>query len=399
MEKVKQKPLLVLFLVVFIDLLGFGLIIPILPIYASELGAPSWVIGWVAASYSLMQFAFGPVWGNLSDRWGRKPILMGSMALMACSYVLFAYSFTLMILFVSRICAGIAAANISAAQAYISDSTPPSERARHFGIIGAAFGLGFIGGPPVGGFLKAEFGVMAVGWAAAGLSIFNLLMTYFLLPESLDKKFRTKRKMENPLNRLWTSIHRPGIGRLMAFTLIFISAFSMMHVTASLFWAEEFGLSEKRIGLLFMYIGLMAALIQGFMIGHFNRWFGEKQLLIYGSALMLLGLLALPFPPSDWFYPWELFCLAVISVGNAFLTPTISSLLSRMASEDEQGAVMGAYQSYASLGRVIGPVVGGWLYGFSYQWPYVASAVLMAVCIWTALRLAWREGFHQFQTN
>jgi len=151
--------------------------------------------------------------------------------------------------------------------------------------------------------------------------------------------------------------------------------------------------------LLFMYIGLMAALIQGFMIGHFNRWFGERQLLVYGSALMLIGLLGMPFPPTGWFYPWELACLAVISVGNAFLTPTISGLLSRIASEDEQGAVMGAYQSYASLGRVIGPVVGGWLYGFSFQWPYVASAVLMSVCIWTAFRLAGRKGFHQIQTD
>ena len=387
----KKRPLLVIFLVVFIDLLGFGVIIPILPIYADQLGAPPWVIGLVASAFSIMQFLFGPFWGNLSDRLGRKPILMASMLLMGLSYILFAYSHTLLLLFASRILAGIAAANISAAQAYISDITPPERRAKNFGIIGAAFGLGFIFGPPVGGFLKAEYGIEAVGWAAAAFSGFNLLLTVLLLPETLKDPSERVQLFANPFKELGATLKRPLIRELMLLTLVFITAFSMMHVTAALFWEQEYGLTEKQIGLMFMYIGVLAAVIQGGFIGKFNRWFGEKRLLILGTILLMVGLGLMPFPPKEWFYPWEFITLAIISVGNAFLTPTVSSLLSKISGPREQGLIMGAYQSFGSLGRVFGPIVGGWLYGFRYTLPYIASAFLMGICVVMAVELVRRK--------
>lgn len=393
----QNRSLLVIFLVVFIDLMGFGLIIPILPIYASQLGAPGWVIGMVASAFSIMQFLFGPFWGNLSDRFGRKPIIMGSMILMGLSYVLFAYSTTIPLLIISRLLAGIAAANISAAQAFISDITPPEKRAKNFGIIGAAFGLGFIFGPPIGGFLKAEFGIIAVGWAAAGFSLFNFFMAWVLLPESLLRKSKEKKLFTNPFAELTNALKRPVIRELLLLTLVFITAFSMMHVTAALFWEEEYGLNEKQIGFMFMYIGILAAGIQGFLIGRFNQWFGEEQLLIAGTILMMIGLVAMPFPPKEWFYPWELICLAVISFGNAFLTPTISSKLSKLANPTEQGLIMGSYQSYSSMGRVIGPIVGGWLYGFYFQWPYIASGFLMALCAILVIQLVRGGRFYQIQ--
>lgn len=390
----KNKPLLVIFLVVFIDLMGFGLIIPILPIYADQLGAPGWVIGLVASAFSIMQFLFGPFWGNLSDRLGRRPILMGSMALMGLSYVLFAHSASLALLFASRLLAGIAAANISAAQAFISDITPPERRAKNFGIIGAAFGLGFIFGPPIGGYLKAELGIQAVGYAAAAFSFFNFLMAWILLPETLQDRSERVSLFANPFKELRATLKRPVIRELVMLTFVFITAFSMMHVTAALFWEKEYGLSEKQIGFMFMYIGVLAAIIQGGLIGKFNQWWGENQLLVAGTILMMLGLVLMPFPPKSWFYPWELVCLAVISVGNAFLTPTISSLLSKISGPKEQGLIMGAYQSFSSLGRVFGPFIGGWLYGFSFQWPYLASGVLMAFCGFIAWQLVHSERFN-----
>ncbi|NBC06094.1 MAG: MFS transporter, partial [Bacteroidetes bacterium] len=181
-----RSPLIVLFITIFIDLIGFGIIIPILPIYANDLGASGAEIGLVAASFSFMQFLIAPFWGNLSDRYGRKPILLISIAITGLGYLIFSQASTLFLLFAARIVAGIGSANISTAQAYISDITPPDKRAKAFGIIGAAFGLGFIFGPPLGGFLKNNFGIDYVGYVAAGLSAANLLLAYFMLSESLE---------------------------------------------------------------------------------------------------------------------------------------------------------------------------------------------------------------------
>jgi MFS transporter, DHA1 family, tetracycline resistance protein len=384
----KPRPLLVIFITIFIDLLGFGIIIPILPIHASELGAPGWVIGLVAASFSAMQFLFGPFWGGLSDRLGRRPILMGSMLLMGFSYILFAFSsFSLVILFLSRLLAGISAANISAAQAFISDITPPEKRAKNFGIIGAAFGLGFIFGPPIGGFLKADYGIDAVGYAAAGFSFFNLILAYFLLPETLVERSEKTSLFINPLEKLGSALKRVAIGDLMIISFIFMVAFSMMQVTAALFWVAEFGLTEKGVGYMFLYIGLLAAIIQGGFIGKLNIWFGERNLLISGTLLMMTGLTLMPFAPKEHFLLWELPSLAVVSLGNAFLTPTINSLLSRLSGAREQGAILGASQSFNSLARVVGPILGGWLYGMDFRIPYLASGLLVLLCTFLAVRL------------
>ncbi len=384
----KPRPILVIFITIFLDLLGFGIIIPILPIHASELGASGWVIGLVAASFSGMQFLFGPFWGGLSDRLGRRPILMGSMLLMGFSYILFAFSsFSLIILFLSRILAGIAAANISAAQAFISDITPPEKRAKNFGIIGAAFGLGFIFGPPIGGYLKADYGIDAVGYAAAAFSFFNLILAYFLLPETLIEPSDKTSLFVNPLKKLGSALRREAIGDLMIISFIFMVAFSMMQITAALFWVAEFGLTEKGVGYMFLYIGVLAAVIQGGFIGKLNEWFGERKLLVSGTFLMMTGLTLMPFAPKEHFLLWELPSLAVVSLGNAFLTPTINSLLSRLSNAREQGAIMGASQSFNSLARVVGPILGGWLYGMDFRIPYLASGALVLVCTFLAVRL------------
>lgn len=383
----KPRPLLVIFFIVFVDLLGFGLIIPILPLFAQELGASEAVVGLVAASFSVMQFLFGPFWGGLSDRYGRKPVLMASMVLMGGSYLLFAQAHTLWWLFVSRLLAGIAAANISAAQAYISDISEPANRAKNFGIIGAAFGLGFIVGPPVGGFLKDHFGVEWVGYAAAAFSFLNLGLCAVLLRESLAVKNTSKALFSNPLKEIFSVLGRDTLRQMMVLNLVFITAFSMMQITSTLLWAGQYGLTGTQIGYLFLFIGVLAAVFQGFLVGPLNRRFGERTLLINGIVLMMIGLAMMPLPTPAYFIPVQLLALGLISLGNAFLTPTLSSLLSKVAPPGEQGLLMGTAQSFASLGRVLGPILGGLLYGLHPILPFEVSALLMASCIALALGL------------
>ncbi|MCB0586812.1 MAG: MFS transporter [Phaeodactylibacter sp.] len=385
-----RRPLLVLFVTIFIDLLGFGLIIPILPIYANELGASGTVIGLVAASYSLMQFLIAPLWGNLSDRFGRKPILLSSIAITGLGYLVFSQAHSLAMLFAARLIAGAGSANISTAQAYISDITPPDRRAKSFGIIGAAFGLGFIFGPPVGGYLKTHYGIASVGFTAAALSTINLFLAWYILEESLREKNAEGPLFKNPVAGFREALNRGDITSLLIINLVFITAFSLMTVSVTLLWEEHYGLNEAQVGYTFAFLGVVAAIVQGGLVGWASRTFGDKRLLVMGCIFMFFGLVSLPFVPVSLFIPLELLALVLISLGNGALTPTISSLLSRVADPKEQGAVLGYSQSFGSLGRVIGPFLGGWLYGIEYQLPNIGSGVLMALCLALALRLIRR---------
>ncbi|MCB9303668.1 MAG: MFS transporter [Lewinellaceae bacterium] len=385
-----RTPLLVLFVTIFIDLLGFGLIIPILPIYANELGASGVVIGLVASSFSLMQFLIAPFWGSLSDRFGRKPILLTSIAITGLAYLLFSQAATLGLLFAARLLAGAGSANISTAQAYISDITPPERRAKSFGIIGAAFGLGFIFGPPVGGYLKTHYGIESVGYTAATLCAINLLMAWFLLDESLVEKKTDGPLFRNPIANFGKALNQGTITSLLLVNLVFITAFSLMTVSVTLMWEEHYDLNEAQVGYTFAFLGVVAAIVQGGLVGWASRIFGDKRLLIYGCILMFVGLTSLPFVPVHLFIPLELLGLVFISLGNGALTPTIASLLSQLASRQEQGRVLGFSQSFSSLGRVIGPFLGGWLYGIEYHLPYISSGILMVVCLVLASRLVRR---------
>ncbi len=373
----RNKPLLVLFVTIFIDLLGFGIIIPILPIYADELGAPSWLIGLIAASFSFMQFLFAPFWGGLSDRIGRRPVLLYSILLVALSYLIFANAFTLALLFVSRMLAGVGSANVSTANAFISDISNPDNRAKNFGIVGAAFGLGFIFGPPLGGFLKTHYGIEWVGYVAALLAGLNLIMAFFLLPESLSEKNKNGPLFPNPFKEILSIFPRTNIRSFMLIQFIFVAAFSMMQITASLMWEEHYDLTEAEIGYVFAFVGVSVALIQGTLIGRLTRVFGEQKLFIAGHFFMFAGLLSMPFVPVNWFVPVELLSLLAIAFGSAFFTPTLSSLLAETAGKHEQGKIMGLLQSVGSLSRVVGPFLGGALYGYYYYVPYITAALLM----------------------
>jgi MFS transporter, DHA1 family, tetracycline resistance protein len=395
----KGKPLLVLFFTIFLDLLGFGIIIPILPLFARELGATDLIIGLIAGVYSFMQFGFSSFWGGLSDRIGRRQVILISTWLMALSYLLLGWASSLLLLLIARVLAGFGAANISAAQAYISDISAPKDRAKNFGIIGAAFGLGFIVGPPIGGFLKQHYGIEWVGYSAMIFCGLNFLLAYFLLPESLAKKNSDKPIFSNPLKDIHIGLGRPGISELLSINFIFIVAFSMMHVTATLMWAEHYHFSEAEIGYIFAYIGLLAIIIQGGLLGWINQKMGENTLLISGNLLLCVGLVALPFVPEAIFMPLGLVVLAIISLGNSFLTPTINSMLSEISENHEKGKVLGTNQSFGSLARVFGPVIGGLLYGVQFQVPYLLSGALMMLAAYLSWKMLRKNISPQVDTN
>lgn len=382
----KNKALGVLFLTIFLDLMGFGLIIPILPTYAKTLGATDAMVGLLGTSFSIMQFMFASFWGGLSDRYGRRPIMLTSIAIMIVAYILFANATVLWLLFATRLLKGFGAANLSVAQAYISDVVPKEERTQAFGIIGAAFGLGFIFGPSIGGVINEYFGVAGVGYFAAILGSLNLLLAYLFLHETLETKATSVDLFPNPFKDIvrFKSVYE--VNALFTINFVYILGFSMMQITSTLLWAEHFGLGEMSIGYTFAYIGLLAVIIQGGLIGYFNSWFGEKNLLILGTFLVAVGLFSMPFVPTDKFY-LELVSLTLMSFGNALLTPTISTLLTTYAPEDAQGKILGTNQSVGSLARVVGPAIGGAIYGLHYTYPYVLAGSITLIVSILAFRL------------
>ncbi|MDQ3100103.1 MAG: MFS transporter [Bacteroidota bacterium] len=380
-----RSRLAILFLTVFIDLLGFGLVIPILPIYAMELGASAFEVGLIAAVYALMNFVFSPFWGTISDRVGRRPVIAWTVFITAISFLILAHAETLALLFIARILAGIGSANIAASQAYITDSTPVEGRAKALGMIGAAFGLGFIFGPPVGGFIKENFGMAWVGYSAMALSIIDLLLILFFLPESLKVKDPTAKIQLKPITQTINALKRADIRDLFLTSFIYITAFSMMQITVALLWEEHYHLSEAQVGYMFAFIGFVSAIVQGTLIGPLTKRFGEQRLLIYGCMLMGIGLGSIPFVPEEHFIPLAFFPLVLLSLANGCLMPNITSLLSRSANDREQGQVLGMNQSFLSLARIAGPTIGGALYGWHFSSPYLGGAVLMGGALWLVL--------------
>lgn len=382
----QSRAIAVLFLTIFLDLMGFGLIIPILPTYAKTLGATDAMVGLLGTSFSIMQFVFASFWGGLSDRFGRRPIMLASISIMIVAYILFANATVLWLLFATRLLKGFGAANLSVAQAYISDVVPKEERTKAFGIIGAAFGLGFIFGPSIGGVINEYFGIAGVGYFAAILGSINLVLAYFFLHETLQHKATSVELFPNPFKDIFRFRRIGEVNALFTINFVYILGFSMMQITSTLLWAEHFGLSEMHIGYTFAYIGFLAVVIQGGLIGYFNSWFGERNLLFFGTLLVAVGLFSMPFVPTDMFY-LELVSMTLLSLGNALLTPTVSSLLTTYAPEEAQGKILGTNQSVGSLARVVGPAIGGVAYGWHFSYPYILAGSITLIVSGLALRL------------
>ena len=377
----------ILFLIVFVDLVGFGLIIPLLPFYAERFGASPQLVTILMAVFSLMAMIAAPFWGRLSDRIGRRPVLMASMAAAALAYLWMGFASELWMLFAARAFAGICAGNIAAAQAYIADVTSPEKRARGMGLIGAAFGLGFIIGPALGGLVAgndvATADLETPGLIAAGLSAIAFLGVVLLLPESLPAAVRA-RQARSRFGALCSAFRQPVLARLLAIFFLVILAFAGMESTFALWAMREHGWGPAQIGYVFTYVGLLSAVMQGGLIGPLTRRFGEERLLLSGLALIALGLLVLPFSRT---LPPLLVAVSALAIGMGAMQPSLNSLISRRAGAEEQGEVMGVAQSVGSLSRVLGPIMAGALFeSFGRNSPFLWGAVLVAA----ALLLSWR---------
>ncbi len=375
-----MSPLVIIFVTVFIDLLGFGIIIPLLPFYAESFGASALTIGLLGTSFSLMQFLFSPIWGRWSDRIGRKPIIMLGLMGSCVSYLVLALSTSLTLLFVARIIGGIAGANIPAAQAYIADVTTPENRAKGMGMIGAAFGLGFIFGPAIGGVLSRVSPETPM-WFASALCLANFIAAWFLLPESraIDSTTRS-------LGRLEAFRHarrRPTLLLLLSLYFIVTLAFSGFETTFALFSEAKFGFTTSTIGFVFAFIGVVLATVQGVLVGRVVKVVGERRLIPLAILSIAIGIGLIPFV---WSIPTLLGALGVLAVGMGFNNPSLTSMVSKLADPDDQGGMLGLASSIASLGRVVGPAWGGYLYdAYGMTTPYVSAAALMMIAFFVSV--------------
>jgi predicted MFS family arabinose efflux permease len=366
---VKNRPALaILFVIVFVDLLGFGMVIPVMSLYAERLGASSSQTGWLLTGYSAMQFVFTPIWGRLSDRYGRRPLLLLSIAMTAASFVWYAAAPTFALLLASRVFAGFATANIAIAQAYIADVTPPEGRAKGMGIIGAAFGLGFVLGPWLGGYVSSP------GLVAAALSAVNGVVAFLVLKEPPDRVVAPRRAH---FRALLDELRHPGIRRIILIYFLAILAFSGMEATFALIAAHRFGLDRRHVGDVFAFIGVIVVIVQGGLIGPLTRRFGEKALLVAGLLLQAVALAAIPFVAG---MAGLLAACVPLAAGSGLTNPALSSLLSRSARAEDQGGTLGFGQSAAALGRIAGPISATTSYDRLWLGaPYLGGAVLMLV--------------------
>lgn len=395
----KDKRIAILFLTIFIDLLGFGIILPILPNLAKGMALessikvdPDMAVGLVAAVFSVIQFLFAPLFGALSDRIGRRPIILGSILVNAVGYLLFGLAGNLIALLFARVISGFGSANISAAQAYIADITDASDRAKKMGIIGAAFGLGFVFGPPLGGWLFSwgnltNNGLLYVGLFTAILCVINFVLAFFLLPESNQNRGGVKRKPRDTFKGMVQAWSVEIVGELLLINFIYIVAFSMMQINAAVLWKEHYHLSPKAIGNIFGIIGVFSAIVQGGLIGVFQKRFGLNKMLLWGCPIAGLGLTIIPLPSLEWFYTVQVLAIFLLAIGNGLLMPSINSLVSLHSPAESQGKMLGILQSMGSLARSVGPLMSGFLYAQYYRLPYFGGGFLMLITFVFALLL------------
>lgn len=421
-----RSPLAALFLTVFIDLLGFGFTIPLLPFYAQRMHASGVQVTALSAAYSLMQFLCIPLWGELSDRVGRRPVLLGSIAATAVSMAALGLAPDYLSLLLVRMLQGVATANIATAMAYIADVTKPEERARGMGLLGAAFGLGFILGPFLGGVL-GSYSHTLPGYAASLLALVNLGLAYRNLPESLSPELREAARargtgLTHALRRQLTfstlreGLRTPGLGRVVGVLFLYVTAFCSLETTFGLFLCHRFDFAERETGYFFALIGVGISLVQGVLLGRLVKAFGEVRLAQIGLALVAVGMFVLTRierpevlgPAARSMSEAAQRCvsgrhtvLAVLllawpvtlgslftSMSSAVLNPCLSTLTSRLAPRDRQGGTLGVQQSASSLARVLGPLLAGWSFDRGGpSAPYAAGAVLTALALLLAFGL------------
>lgn len=392
----RKASLFVLFLTVFIDLIGFGMVIPFLSYYAREYGASGIAVGAVVGIYSIMQFFFAPVWGRLSDRVGRRPVLLISLTASFTGYLLFAFTRSLSILFLSRVIAGIGGANIGTAQAYIADATSPENRAKGMGLIGAAFGLGFILGPPMSGILAqvgTRYGLpgnLLPGLVAAGLSFTAFLVALSVLAESKPPGIVPRSGLPPQFDkRLWREIFTNSLlASLMASLFLTLLAVAGMEISVTLHGRDRFQFRQLDMAYLFLFMGVIVAGIQGGLIGRLVNRFGEKRVIVIGAVSFTLGFALVPL---IWRLPLLYVVAFLIAIGQGLCYPALTALISKISPESERGSLLGMATSVGSLARFIGPILSGFLYDVARAaGAFWGGAVLMLGAVVIAVRMRTR---------
>jgi DHA1 family tetracycline resistance protein-like MFS transporter len=382
-----KKRLFSILLVVFIDLLGFSLILPLLPYYAETFNASKFTTGLLIAVYALMQLIGAPILGRLSDRFGRRPILLISVFGTFLGFLLFGFATTLWMLFAARILDGITGGNLSVAQAYISDVTDAENRSKGLGLIGAAFGIGFIVGPVTGGFLS-QFGYNVPAFVAAGLSLLNLILIYAWLPESLTAEKRQQigeqKKPAVTLGALVTALKRPFTGSLLITRFFFSLAFSIFQTIFSLYALAKFNLTARDTGLVLTYVGILSVIVQGFLVGRLTKKFRDDVLIMFAVALMTVSLIGWALAPSVF---WLLVVLTPTSLSGGILNTLLSSTLTKAVAPQEIGGILGLSTAIESSTRIIAPILGGALLDKVGTWsPGLFGAIVMSglfVYVWS----------------
>ena len=374
-----RSALVLIFLTVFIDLLGFGILIPILPSFSvKELNIDEAAIGIAIAIYSFVQFLFNPILGKLSDKYGRKPVIVVCLFLNAIGYIVFSFTHSYILLLVSRVIAGIGGSSIGVAQAYIADVTTRENRSKGMGLIGAAFGLGFVFGPLIGGLLS-EFGYAVTGYVAAGFSLIALLSTIIYLPESIKNKLNNEKIVPQLRRKIFdfpamkNILQKPDLAVLILLFFILTFSFANIYGTFALLGLKVYGFTDMQNGYMFGIVGMTSAIVQGGLIGQINKLMTKKTILMIGSLLIMLTLALIP-------YAGTFIGLAIVSVvlsyGTGTFQPTVLSLISEVTSETEQGITLGINQSLSSFARVLGPLWGGFAFEYlGYPFPFITGSI------------------------
>lgn len=380
------RPLLVVFLTVFLDLLGFGIVIPLLTFYAESFEATPAQVTALMTCYSLAQFVAAPLWGQLSDHVGRRPVLLASILLTALMLAGFASATSLVLLFVFRTLHGVMTANIAIAQACVADLTTPENRAKGMGMLGAGFGLGFTLGPFIGGEIAAAQGLAAPFWFAAALSLLNFVLALAFLPETRHAGSVTAARPISP-GALLRALRSPSVGLAIVLSFLVVFCFALMESTFVLFAEHVHHLGPRDLGRMFGMVGVVGIVVQGGLIGPLVRRFGEGSLVSLGVAILALAVGALPFAPAAGGGGLSAVPLmavfAAVGIGQGLANPSLQGLISRGAAADVQGETLGSAQSMGALGRAVGPLLGGLLFqAVNPASPFlVASGVLLAALV------------------
>lgn len=379
MPQKSRPPLFFIYLTIFVNIIGFGIVLPLLPYYARHFNASETTVGLLASSFAIAQFLLSPFWGRISDRFGRKPIISVSLLGLSASFLLFGLSDSIFWLFIGRILQGVfSAASIPVAQAYVADVTSKEERIKGMGYLGASMASGFIFGPGIGGVLSS-ISISFPFFVASLVAILNFISVLIFLPESLNKRTEKLIIKEGFLNIRHMYTHLKGeLGSFFILVFLWSLALSNIEVAIPLFGNEILKLPASVIGLFFSTQGLMAATMQGFLIFKVTKIFGEHKTVALGLTLMACGLFLIPFAKTSIFL---LIFMVLMTLGSSMTRPTLATLVSKETKEG-QGTTMGIFSSFESLGRVVGPLLSGWAFSsFGFHSPFTLTAAIMLITL------------------